>query len=76
MNNGFKTGEKENILPETERYEDFIDRALQGIAEALTIPGPVLIVAHGGVYWALQQLVQSGKKEIPNCTPLFYAPSY
>lgn len=70
----FQDWRKGHILPGTESYEGFIDRALRGIAEALTAIGPVLIVAHGGVYWALEQLVQSGKKEIPNCTPLFCTP--
>lgn len=37
-----------------ERYEQFIERATQAINEALTHPGPVLIVAHGGIYWAVQ----------------------
>jgi broad specificity phosphatase PhoE len=37
-----------------EPYDDFIERALRGINEALTHPGPVLIVGHGGVYRAVK----------------------
>lgn len=61
-------------LPETECYIDFMNRASRGITEALSFPGPVLVVAHGGVYWALEQFTQSGDKEIPNCSPAFYEP--
>lgn len=30
----------------------FMDRVRKGLSEALTFPGPCLIVAHGGVHWA------------------------
>ncbi len=33
----------------------FAARALAGLNQALAQPGPVLIVAHGGVYWSLQR---------------------
>jgi probable phosphoglycerate mutase len=36
-----------------ESYETFEKRALSGFKESLTNPGPVLIVSHGGVFWAL-----------------------
>ncbi|GAB5456779.1 MAG: hypothetical protein Hens2KO_30080 [Henriciella sp.] len=42
------------IPPGAEPYDQFIDRALSAINQALTHPGPVLIVAHGGIYWAVQ----------------------
>jgi probable phosphoglycerate mutase len=38
-----------------ETYEGFIARALGGLNTALAQPGPVLIVAHAGVYWAVQR---------------------
>lgn len=41
-------------LQDAEPYADFIDRALSGINEALSHPGPVLIVGHGGVYRAVK----------------------
>ncbi len=44
------------FVPEgAEMYDDFIQRALRGINQALAHPGPVLIVAHGGVYRAIKQ---------------------
>ena len=37
-----------------EPYTEFLSRAVRGINQALAFPGPVLIVAHGGIYWAVQ----------------------
>ena len=37
-----------------EAYGAFLDRAVRAINTALLNPGPVLIVAHGGIYWAVQ----------------------
>ena len=37
-----------------EPYEEFLSRAVGAINQALTNPGPILIVAHGGIYWAVQ----------------------
>jgi broad specificity phosphatase PhoE len=46
---------KRGILPAgAESYEEFIERALRGINAALSHDGPVLIVAHGGIYWAVE----------------------
>jgi probable phosphoglycerate mutase len=38
-----------------EPYEAFIARALGGLNAALAQPGPVLVVAHAGIYWAVQR---------------------
>jgi probable phosphoglycerate mutase len=41
-------------LPEgAEVYEDFLLRALGGVNKALEAQGPVLVVAHGGVFWSV-----------------------
>ncbi len=40
-----------------ESFGDFRRRVLSGMIEALTLEHPVLIVAHGGVFWALQRLL-------------------
>ncbi len=42
------------FLEGAEPYEQFIERALNGINEALSHPGPVLIVGHGAVYRAVK----------------------
>jgi broad specificity phosphatase PhoE len=57
------------VIEGGERYPDFLERALRGLNEALTHPGPVLVVAHGGIFWAIERYAlkrpQSG---VPNCT--------
>ncbi|WP_395021489.1 histidine phosphatase family protein [Dongia sp.] len=40
-----------------ESFGDFRQRVLAGTIAALTLEHPVLIVAHGGVFWALQRLL-------------------
>ena len=52
-----------------------MERALEGINEALRCPGPVLIVAHGGIYWAIERFAGIARRDrIPNGVPLFHAP--
>ncbi len=58
-----------------EPYEDFKARALRGLNAALAHPGPVLIVAHGGVYWAIQEYGRLGHDQrIPNGIPIRHEP--
>jgi len=38
-----------------ETIEDFIARGIRAVNAALERPGPVLIVAHGGIYWSVQR---------------------
>jgi broad specificity phosphatase PhoE len=58
-----------------EPYAAFLDRALAAINQALAEPGPVLIVGHAGVYWAVQR---HGKldtdQHLPNGVPLRHDP--
>ena len=53
---------------------DFMERAVAGIQKALTYPGPVLIVAHGGVHWAFchQLKVEHPSKDILHCVPVHF----
>lgn len=37
-----------------EILEAFIERVMSALEEALAYPGPVLVVSHGGAYWAMQ----------------------
>jgi broad specificity phosphatase PhoE len=58
-----------------EPYEAFITRALAGINQALAQPGPVLIVSHAGVYWAIQCHGRLDPNELlPNCRPVRHDP--
>ena len=40
-----------------ESFADFRKRVRAGMIEALRLDHPVLVVAHGGVFWALQRLL-------------------
>ncbi|WP_157231047.1 histidine phosphatase family protein [Kiloniella laminariae] len=58
-----------------ESYQDFIDRSTAAINQALTRPGPVLIVAHGGIYWAVTEHAKYEKgTTLPNCTLVLNTP--
>jgi broad specificity phosphatase PhoE len=58
-----------------ESYEAFLDRSLAGINKALAHPGPVLIVAHGGVYWAVQRhATYDDERYFPNGVPVHHDP--
>lgn len=62
-------------LPKAESFANFLDRALVGINKALCFPGTVLIVAHGGVYWAIEQALQIViEGGLQNCLPIFHQP--
>jgi probable phosphoglycerate mutase len=54
-------------LEGAETYEGFRERARKGINKALELPGPVLIVAHGGIYQTLQQTITAPLKRSENC---------
>jgi probable phosphoglycerate mutase len=56
-----------------EPYGEFIQRATRGINAALANDGPVLIVAHGGVYWAIEHgtRIRNGG-DAANCGVLFH----
>jgi len=59
-------------IPGAEMYESFLQRALGGLNKALSNPGPVLIVSHGGVFWGVQKFAQLGARyDLRNCMPVF-----
>jgi broad specificity phosphatase PhoE len=47
----------DGVVEGPESFGDFRKRVLGGMIEALTLDHPVLIVAHGGVFWALQRML-------------------
>jgi broad specificity phosphatase PhoE len=47
----------DGLVEGPESFSDFRKRVLTGMVEALTLDHPVLIVAHGGVFWALQRML-------------------
>lgn len=50
-------GDESTTPPGVESYTDFIERGRLAVNEALTHPGPVLIVAHGGIYMAINKML-------------------
>ncbi len=64
------------LLPEAESYREFVKRALYGVNRALAYPGPVLIVGHGGTYWAIREATRlTDLPDLPHCTLIHFSPS-
>jgi broad specificity phosphatase PhoE len=56
------------LLPGGETHDAYLNRALKGLNTALAHPGPVLVVAHGGTFWAIQRFALNGQPvRIANC---------
>jgi probable phosphoglycerate mutase len=53
--------------PGGESQSEFGKRIAAGLATALSHPGPVLIVAHGGVWHGISRLLSLPASEIDNC---------
>ncbi len=53
----------------------FIEQTLIGINQALSVEGPVLVVAHGGIHWAICCLMEIENHTwlIDNCLPLHFS---
>lgn len=66
-----------------ESLSAFLARAARGLNDALQLPGPVLIVAHGGVYWAVERAAAlvardagvARRSAVPNATPIWHEPA-
>jgi len=58
-------------MPGGETYGEYCARVIRGFNEALAYPGPVLIVGHGGNFWALENFGLIAETRVPNCA-LFY----
>lgn len=57
-----------------ETFSSFSQRVLKGLNEALLLPGPILVVAHGGVYWAIQEALKLSFQDLSNGMPLYHRP--
>lgn len=56
------TGDGSSIPAGVEPYDQFLARATQAINHALAKPGPILIVAHGGVYVPIKMVLPENKQ--------------
>ena len=63
-----------STLPFDGEIRSFINKVKKGIEQALTLPGPILIVAHGGIHWVLCCLLSIKQHEwvIGNCIPVHF----
>lgn len=60
---------------DAETFEAFLSRATGAINRALNMPAPVLIVAHGGIYWAVQlHALRNMKRDLENATIVRHIP--
>jgi len=55
--------------------QTFLERVKNGLNQALECPGPVLIVAHGGVHWAICYWMGIDDHDwiIDNCQPVHFS---
>ncbi len=60
--------ERGGPMPGGETFAEYTSRVIRGLNQALTHPGPVLVVAHGGNFWALEchGLIAKGSR-VGNC---------
>lgn len=66
-------GGKKAYLNAHDSVKIFMDQVKNGINTALLYDGPVLIVAHGGVHWALSCLIEAEHAwSIDNCVPMHF----
>lgn len=65
---------KEAKFYRQEPVNAFLRRAAAGINEALKQAGTVLIIAHGGIYWAICCLMEvEAQWEIGHCNPVYFS---
>ena len=64
-----------STLPKEGDARQFMDRVRSGINQALSLQSPSLIVAHGGVHWALCCLmgIEGHEWAIGNCVPVHFS---
>jgi len=60
--------------PGAETAQEFDERILSGLQMALELPGPVLIVSHGGVYRSLRRSLGLPITNVNHCTPYYHTP--
>lgn len=65
---------KGDALKNAESFDDFQRRVKGGLEMAFAFPAPVLIVSHGGVYWAIQKILGMPFLDIHNCQAVFHQP--
>ncbi|MEI8366272.1 MAG: hypothetical protein WCF65_07615 [Parachlamydiaceae bacterium] len=63
----------EAYISSQEPVKSFMQQVLNGVNQALSQPGPVLIVAHGGIHWAMCCFMNVEHEwAIDNCVPVHF----
>lgn len=57
-----------------ETFLEMQTRVKTGLEKVFKLPEPVLIVAHGGVYWCLRTILGLTFEDTHNATPYFFRP--
>jgi broad specificity phosphatase PhoE len=67
--------QSDTAMDGVESFTAFRARIVRGFVQALALAGPVLVVAHGGVFRALETLIGGlGRTNLPNATIMRVAP--
>jgi probable phosphoglycerate mutase len=62
-------------IPGGEMFEDFLERSVRGLNAALSYRGRVLVVAHGGTFWAIRRYALNGAQvRAGNCELMALTP--
>jgi broad specificity phosphatase PhoE len=61
-----------SLINGAEKYTDFKKRVAKGLQKAMMCPEPVLIISHGVVYWAIQEILHLVFQDLPNATPVYH----
>lgn len=63
----------DQVIHDEENVKAFFQQTLEGMHQSLSHPGPVLVVAHAGVYWSLcHQLQVDTPRIIDHCRPVHF----
>ena len=62
-------------IPKDGALRQFMNQIQNGMNQVLSLPGPSLVVAHGGVHWAICCLmsIEMHEWEIDNCVPVHFS---
>ena len=64
----------QSVFQGGETFSAFCQRVIRGLNQALLNESPVLVVAHGGVYWAIQDVLKLPIQDLSNGVPYYHRP--
>ncbi len=72
--NFFEHWKNGKMIDGAECYPCFTQRVFDGLHQALQFAGPVLIIAHGGVYRPIQDILNLEQVQLHNAVPVAHIP--